>query len=370
MQPIQPLQERLTSQSRHRLPQRSRFDWWFRLTAPAGTLSYETAPTPQAREHLRRSGLTSLIAPFFFIAPLFLLQQAGIDLATAAGILAFMLIVLTALLLNRLNQQVLAALLLICSMDALIEGALLSAKGGLSTGWLLTFDLFIIPLITAGVLLSHRYLWLFLFLHIICILSDFYLLPHTSDLSTLITLWHGPTVAFARPIIIQIGGFLLSFIAARSTDQAITRANQAEALAALQEVVAQEKQQLERGIKEIMAMLANAANGTFTTRTSLPQENILWQVASSLNTLFARLQHTRQAESTLRQTEQETQRLIATLQAAKRGQYVRWPLPSGGPLDALINELRTLPALTTSTASPEMPISVPPRTPDRRPPIG
>lgn len=329
--------------------------WWLRLTAPSGALDYSDAPTRLQRDRLRRAGLTSLVALFLLAAPMLLLQQAVTDLATAAGIAVMTLITITALVLNRFGKQALAALLLVLSMDIIIEGTLVSAKGGLGSGWLLTFDLFIIPLITVGILLSRRYLWFFMLLHIAFIIGDFYLLPHTPDLDALVQLWHGPAIAFARPIIIQFGGCLLSFIEVKSTDQAITRADRAEEIAALRQSIVEEKQQLELGIREIIQIIVKAANGHFAVRASLPQENILWQIATSLNTLFARLQSYKQVEVTLHQTEQEARKLTEALHMARMGQHAILPLPSGGPLDPLIREIRTSLETNVPSSSSKMP---------------
>lgn len=323
-------------------------NWWLRLTAPPGASQYEKAPSHQERERLRRSQLTSWTAPFVFIAPLLLLQQAQSgDIGTTAAIGILMATSVVALIFNRAGKQMVAALLLILAMDAVIEGALLTAPGGLGAGWLLTFDLFVIPLIAAGVLLGRRFLWGFMVLHIACILGDFYLLPHTPDLVALINQWHGPTVAFARPLIIQLGGGLLSFIEVRSTDQAIVRADRAELVASLQEAIerdrqriAEENRQLEAGVHEIVNILAQAANGHYAMRASLPQNSALWQIAVSLNTLFTRLQSSKQNEAALRQMEPEILRLREALQATMRKQPAVWPLPSGGPLDPLIRDLR------------------------------
>jgi hypothetical protein len=332
------------------------FLWWLRLTAPPGAIMYDQAPTRKERERLRHAGLTSYVAPFVFVAPLLLLQQANGDFATTTAIIVLMLFSLLALIFNRYGLQVVAALLLILSMDAVIEGSLITAQGGLSSGWLLTFDLFVIPLITAGVLLSRNYLWLFVILHIACILGDFYLLPHAADLDALVMVWHGPAVVFARPIIIQLGVFLLSFLQITSTNRAIIRADRAEEVAALQSAIARRKQQLEAGIQEIMNVLVHAANGHFTTQASLPKENVLWQIASSLNTLFARLQHSRQAEMKMYQTEQEVRKVIDALREAKRGHFVIWPHTTGSALDPLLQEIRTInfdTASKTFEASPQ-----------------
>ncbi len=334
-------------------PHRER--WWLRLTAPPGASQYDLAATHQEREQLRRSQLTSWTAPFVFFAPLLLLQQAQSEgMGTTSAIIVLMATSILALFCNRVGQQVLAALLLVLAMDAVIEGALITAPGGLSTGWLLSFDLFVIPLIAAGVLLGRRFLWAFMVFHIVCILGDFYLLPHAPDLLALINVWHGPTIAFARPIIIQIGGCLLSFIEVRSTDQAILRADHAQVIIELQQSIKREKQliaeehrQLEAGVQEIVGILAKAANGYFTIRATLPQTHSLWQIASSLNTLFTRLQNSKQTDLVLRQIEQEVHQIREALQNGVA------PLPSGGMLDPLIRDLRASAGLDAPPSSQE-----------------
>lgn len=334
---------------------RGRLGWWLRLTAPPGAQQYDRAVSHQERERLRRSQLTSFTAPFVFIAPLLLLQQASTDMGTLMGIIVLMAVSFLALIFNRAGKQTVAALLLVLAMDGVIEGALLTAPGGLGSGWLLSFDLFIIPLIAVGVLLQRRFLWIFMLLHIGCILGDFYGLPHTQDLTLLINQWHGPAIAFARPVLIQIGCCLLSFIEVRSTEEAIRRADRAQLVVALQRSIAREKEDLERSVLEIQDILTRAANGDFAVRSSLPQEHVLWRINVALNNLFTRLQRSKQTE---RQTEQEIIRLAEALQATRKGQNVPWPLPSGGPLDPLIRELRAAAGVDTSSSYTETPTSM------------
>lgn len=311
-------------------------DWWLRLTAPSGVQQYDHAESHRERELLRRSQLVSWTAPFVFFAPLLLLQQAA-DAGTFIAIVVLMLTSILALLFNKAGKQTLAALLLIFSMDTVIEGALVTAPGGLGSGWLLSFDLFAIPLIAAGVLLNRRFIWFFMVVHISCILGDFYLLPHGADLEALILLWHGPAIAFARPLIIQVGGSLLSFIEVRSTDQAIIRADRAQFVVQLQQVSVQQKEELDRGIREILSILTRAANGDFTAAVSLPQDNVLWQIAAALNNLFVRLQRSRQAENFLRQ---EAAQIAEALRRELTGQPAQWPRANGGPFDLLVWELQ------------------------------
>lgn len=314
------------------------WSWWLHLTAPDGADTYYAAPTHEERERLRRAGLTSAVAPFVFIAPLLLLQQAG-DPGTTAAIVALMLVSPLSLVLNRRGYQVAASLLLVIAMDVVIEGTLVTAKGGLGAGWLLTFDLFIIPLVTVGVLLSRRYLWVFATLHIVFILCDYYLLPHAADLVALVDLWHGAAIAYARPVIIQIGGGLLSFIEVRSTDEAIRRADQAEELAALEHSVAVQRQQLELGVQQILETHVRIANGDYSARAPMTQDSLLWQIAGSLNNLMGRLQKSGQAEHQLRRTEEELRRLAGAIDEAAAGKHAIWPAPSGTAADLIIERV-------------------------------
>lgn len=311
--------------------------WWLRLTAPPGTESYSTFPDRSQRDRLRKAGLISYVAPFIFFAPLLLSAQAT-DPSTSIAIVVCMIAALVALFLNRKGLQKSAAILLILAMDIVIENALLRAPGGLGDAWLLTFDLFLFPLFLPAMLLSRQAIWFFLVLHIACILGDFFLLPHSADLNILIQHW-GLSIAFARPIILELGIGLLCFFQVRSTDQAISRADQAENVAQLEHQIAEEKQLLEVDIQKLSEALSQAANGRFF-KTEVQTGKTLWPLASQINTLLARLRTSRQSDVVLRQRDIDISRLLEAIRATKAGQRAVWPVPNGSPLDPLITELR------------------------------
>lgn len=318
----------------------SQGSWWLRLTAPPGAASYDQASDRTQREHLRRAGLTSITAPFIFVAPLLLVQQAT-DLGTLVATAVLMFLVILALVFNRAGKQSIAALLLVFSMDCAIEGALLSA-GTLSSGWLLTFDLFAIPLVAVAVLLSRHYLWMFMILHIAFILSDFFFLPQAKDLTDLIALWHGPAIAFARPIIIQVGLALLSNLSARSTDQAISRADRAEDIAMLEREIADSKQQLERDAQTLRETLTLIASGNFKVRAQVPQGTVLWDIAHSINNMLQRLERYGISEYELNRTKQEAQVLVSALDDLAAGRLPLWPARAGTLLDPIVERLSAM----------------------------
>lgn len=322
-------------------PERKNEGWWLRLAAPPGAGQYDHATNRQRREHLRHAKLTAYLAPFVFVAPLLFLPQAS-NLGTAIGMVVIMSMSVVILLLNRAGKQVGAALLLVFSLDGVLEGTLLTAPGGLGSGWLLTFDLFIFPLCVVGVLLHRRYIWMFVLLHIGMILGDFYFLHHAPDLITLINDWHNPTVVFVRPVLLQIGCGLVCWLSVGSTDEAISRADRAELITRLQASIAREKQQLEDGIQELVVVLSNAANGNYASSAQLPRDSALWRIGIAIETLFARLRSGRQTEQATQQLLREIQTLTSLVRAARSGQAVQWPGPNNGMLDPLVRELRAL----------------------------
>jgi hypothetical protein len=132
-------------------PRSGLFRWWFRLTGPSSP-DPRRPINPAERARLRRAGLTSAIAPFVALGPLFLLGQASVDTITMISILGIWALLVLVLILNRAGLQVTAAFLLVAGITGIIEAALLVAGlgtapgSGLGSGWLLTFALFIIPL--------------------------------------------------------------------------------------------------------------------------------------------------------------------------------------------------------------------------------
>lgn len=339
--------------------------WWLRLTAPSGADRYQqplTSPR-QERERLRRAALTSAIAPFVALSPFLLSAQASVDPATMAAIVLLFVIVIASLIFNRTGLQTLAAIILIAGMDLVVEGALISAgqRTGLGAGWLLTFDLFVIPLISAGVLLSRRYLWLFAALHIGLILGDYYLLPHGPDLIALVKLWNGDSIAYARPILIQLGGAVLSFVSVRSTDQAIIRADRAEDLARIQQQVAEERSQLEHDARELLTTHVRIANGDFSARAPAARDRVIFNIAASLNNLITRFQRAAQAEHQLQRTDDELRRLAAAIDDANAGRPPIWPAPTGTSADLILERIAQRGRRAAPPQSLRPPTPVPPQ---------
>src|SRR5262245_37128068 len=139
-----------------------------------------------------------------------------------------------------------------------------------------------------------------------------------------------------RPIALQIIVATVAFLWVKGSDEAIRRADRTEELAALEQSFAEQRRQLELGVQQILETHVRAANGDYSARAPLSQDNLLWQVAASLNNLLSRLQRSGQADHLLRRTEEELRRLAGAIDDARQGRRPIWPAPSGTLADPII----------------------------------
>jgi hypothetical protein len=140
----------------------------------------------------------------------------------------------------------------------------------------------------------------------------------------------------ARPIALELIVAFAAWLWARSVEQAIARADRAEEIAAMEHVLAEQKRQLDRGIQDLLDTHVRVANGDFSARAHTSQDNVLWQIAVSLNNLLARLAKFAQVDQRLQQTEREIDRLALALENGRVGRGVIWPAPTGTRVDRLL----------------------------------
>jgi len=133
---------------------------------------------------------------------------------------------------------------------------------------------------------------------------------------------------FSYPIILQVIVAIVTYLWVSSANKAIQRADRAEEIAALerreielQQREIEQKQQLDTGIQQILQTHVQVANGNFTARAPLGRENILWQIAYSLNNLLARLQSYGQMAGHYQQLQEENYRLYGALQNTSAAQH-------------------------------------------------
>jgi hypothetical protein len=115
-------------------------------------------------------------------------------------------------------------------------------------------------------------------------------------------------------------------------------------VAALEHAYAEQRRQLEIGVNQILVTHVRIANGDYNARAPLNQDNILWQIAVSLNNMVERLRAS-MAQATqagraayqLGRTEDEARRLALALRDLQQGRRPIWPQPTGTVIDELIS---------------------------------
>jgi hypothetical protein len=234
--------------------------------------------------------------------------------------------------------------------------AILSLPDGLSTDTLPAYALLSIAVVVASSVIWRSAGFIVAAMNGVLICLDFFLQPHDTDLASDIAAYDSPIIAaltlLLLPIALMVILALISFLWVRGMEQAVQRAERAEDLATLQLTIAEQKRELDIGVQQILATHVRAANGDFTARAPLNQENVLWQIAASLNNLLGRLQRAGQAEARLVRTEEELHLLEVAFSEARAGRAPHWPAPSGTAVDGLVQMLVSSTGHATSPPQP------------------
>jgi chromosome segregation ATPase len=112
-------------------------------------------------------------------------------------------------------------------------------------------------------------------------------------------------------------------------------------IARLEEQLEMERRTLDEGIKLILDTHVAVANGDLSVRAPLTQNNVLWQIARSLNMLLDRLQRASRAERELQRVTQAINSTVQTIQhATQSNQTLSLPLTQVPEIDPLIVEIQ------------------------------
>jgi len=318
-------------------PSKGPLGWWYRIVAPPDPPPNASAA---ARAVARRGQLASLlllaiIALGVVALPIgvYTLHSNPIVLpALAIGIVGCGI----AALFNRRGMVIVVAILLVLLLDAGYTAIILGAP--IDGPDLAVFDLFVFSELVAVSLMAPVNVFLVAIFNSAVILATLFLAPHTPALAHTLASSAAYDV-IARPVALQIIVAVVTYLFARGEERAIQRADRAEEIAALEARELERTRQIEHGVEQLLQTHVRAANGDYTARAALGQNNILWQVAVSLNNLLSRLQRSAQAEFELQRVTQEIGRLVNAIQNTRAGRHPVWPAPSKTPLDPLIVEL-------------------------------
>ncbi|MDQ2903647.1 MAG: hypothetical protein M3Y81_08850 [Chloroflexota bacterium] len=298
------------------------------------------------REAARQSRLTSNVLFFFTVMVVTLLPACffapghayfWLDLGLAAASIL-------ALALNR-KGYTLAAGLLVSLTGFLILTVALFTTVPFDETTLQGYDMYVIVELLAVSLLPIRSIFLVAFMSTIAIIGTLVYVPHTAVLDK--DLHEHLPVIIAQPVgtLFLVAG--IAYILASTMATAMKRAGRAELIAHLQQeiaeqehLLAEQKRALDTGIQQILQTHVAVANGQLQARAPLSQDNMLWQIASALNTLLVRFQRAVQAETDLWHIEQAVTYYVNSIQQAEQNhQHPLLPL-SHTQIDPLIVALQ------------------------------
>jgi hypothetical protein len=246
--------------------------------------------------------------------------------------------------LNRFGRVTAAGLLLVALANLPLASIPATAIGGKFD----VVDLGALYLAAGSVLVAASVLepWsVFVVAAINCALMSLIIvgMPHSEAFDQLLAS-NNAQQAFAGPLLMQVVVALVAYFWARSVFNALKRADRAEEIAALERREVERTHELEQGVRELLDVHVQLANGDFQVRAQPIRNPLLWQIGSSLNTLIARFARLAQMEFLLRRTDQEARRLAESIRIARAGRQPTWPAPSGTPLDEVIVALADAPA--------------------------
>jgi large-conductance mechanosensitive channel len=322
------------------------FGWWYRLTAP--DIPPPNAPFAQL-EIVRRGRLASII--LFFVLLLGILAAPSIivsstDLAAPLSHLASIAINVIALFFNRRGKVTIAGILVVTSVTLGFTVSLVF-PGHIGVSSLPLFELLALPELIAVSLLPPGSVFIVALLYSLFVWFDLSFLPHARDLEQLLAQFRYGLIL--EPILLYVLVAVVTFLWVRGAIQALKRADRAEEIAILerreverQQQEIEQKRQLDLGIQQILQTHVQVANGNFQVRAPLTRENILWQIAYSLNNLVARLQNYAQGEMELRRVREQAGHLLQAVRQAKDNDHPIWVKREGTFLDPIALELNGL----------------------------
>jgi len=288
--------------------------WWLNLAAPPRRVYL---PNPTERERIRRAEITGYMIATSTVFLLLVLLNGRADPSTVQAIIVMVAVLTITTVLNRTGertpwQTAVAGFLVPTLLLVMLMVTIVQAQGGLPLIWLPTYDLLALPILVASVNGTWRTPWIFFVAIVAFIVGDFLLQPHAlitaagatnfDDIAhetTLVALWG----MINRPIGLCLAATIAGSISAYSVERAIRRAERAEEIAALEHTMAEQKRQLEVGIQQILQTHVQVANCDYGARAPLSQDNVLWQIANSLNNLLNRLQRARQVGQPMRRAD-------------------------------------------------------------------
>ena len=319
--------------------------WWYFLAAPHAPMNAEELPLKD-REFLRRGKLTSIALLIELIDLVIQAIPASHDGTNAFPfILLSIAFLVVAVILNRAGKLLFAGLLVMIVLEAGVISVIALPPAIPLTFAQYPFIFVLVEALLISVLLFPAWAILVVAaINMIVTVLLLNLLPRTTDFQNFVQAHSGPV--FGIPLTLQLLGALISYIVITSLQESLVRADRAEEVTKLQQVMAEQtrneiqtKRQLESNIEEIVAGLTRFSNGDNQARISLEQGNPLWSISANINNMMSRFVRLREQE---RPQEQTVMALRAYLRELQMARINGMPLPeprTGTEVDVLVREV-------------------------------
>jgi hypothetical protein len=307
-------------------------NWWLRLTSMAPDTNHRSFAS---RERVRRSRLASWLILGILGVDLILIPISAGSPATIIAIATVFVGLLLVAVCNRIGWVTFSGFTIVVLITAAVFGSIVSEPNGLSMFDIPGYDILVVTVVVGASILPPISAFFIAAINASLVVLDFSVQPHAADVHANIQLY-GTFALVARPIALLIIVAVVSYLWVQGTHREIRRADRAEEVAALEHAYAEQSRQLEIGVQQILATHVRIANGDFSARAPLSQDNVLWQIAASLNNLLGRLQKAGQAEYRLQRTDDEIDRLVVALRDLQAQRRPIWPAPAGTSADKLL----------------------------------
>ncbi|MBA3823684.1 MAG: methyl-accepting chemotaxis protein [Ktedonobacterales bacterium] len=316
---------------------------WLRVIMPH--IGADALMNSTIRERLRRAQILSTLVFGLFCVSVGLIPLAFLPSFNAGafgGVVLGFIIVLFTTSLCRANRVTTASTLYVLGIVIAISiGQSLFPDNKIGLQDIEPFDLFVVPIVFAGILLPRVWsivIWAYGAIFTIVILS---IIPHRSNLDQYLA-GSGIYAVVVQPILLSALLAVVSWIAAGSVNRAIEQGDRTAEVTRAYQSVTDQKQRLEDAIAIIRDVHARVANGDLTARAPTVKGELL-PVAVSLNLMLERLSRSLAAESALGGMEQSVQRLNDVVSQLAQGN-IRHPIPQQafGPLNPVAYNLEQL----------------------------
>lgn len=321
---------------------------WIALTSPAASRQ------PQWREEI-----ASLIFPIIFLLVVLPLPAALSNPPQLITLCIILPIMLLAMVFKKMGYFFIAGFLIAGCIECGIASAIVTVAGGVDATELPLYALLVQTGFVVIAFFSPAWIWIIAIINSVFIAVSLLKLHRPGSILAT-QLARDPSSIVVPMILLQLFVAFVCWIVMSALLRAILRADRAEVIADLerrevnrQYEEIQQKQQIEEGVQVIIQTMNQAASGNLGARAPLAQENMLWRIAQTLNTLLARLQALRQDQDELARTREIAQQFAQCVTQKQIFPLQKW---TKTPLDPVIMAYNR--SLTGSQASlPNQPSS-------------